>query len=70
MALETLKGIAEINGEKIVVMDELREQFPERFTETGAMDKNVLVYAQVSIGSEARQALASLEEFFNGGENE
>lgn len=38
MALETLKGIKEINGEKIVVMDELREQFPERFTETGAMD--------------------------------
>lgn len=38
MALETLKGVKEINGEKIVVMDELREQFPERFTETGAMD--------------------------------
>lgn len=38
MALETLKGIKEINGEKIIVMDELREQFPEKFTETGAMD--------------------------------
>lgn len=38
MALETLKGIKEINGEKIVIMDELREQFPEKFTETGAMD--------------------------------
>lgn len=38
MALETLKGITEINGQKVVVMDELREQFPERFTETGAMD--------------------------------
>lgn len=38
MALETLKGIKEINGEKVIVMDELREQFPERFTETGAMD--------------------------------
>ena len=38
MALETLKGVKEINGEKIVVMDELREQFPERFTPTGAMD--------------------------------
>lgn len=38
MALETLKGVTEINGEKIVVMDELREQYPERFTETGAMD--------------------------------
>jgi len=38
MALETLKGISEINGEKVIIMDELREQFPERFTETGAMD--------------------------------
>lgn len=38
MALETLKGVTEINGEKIIVMDELREQYPERFTETGAMD--------------------------------
>lgn len=38
MALETLKGVKEINGEKIIVMDELREQHPERFTETGAMD--------------------------------
>lgn len=38
MALETLKGVKEINGEKIVIMDELREQYPERFTETGAMD--------------------------------
>lgn len=38
MALETLKGVTEINGEKIVVMDELREKFPERFTPTGAMD--------------------------------
>ena len=38
MALETMKGVKEINGEKIIVMDELREQFPERFTDTGAMD--------------------------------
>ena len=38
MALETLKGVTEINGQKIVVMDELREKYPERFTETGAMD--------------------------------
>lgn len=38
MALETLKNVTEINGQKIVVMDELREQYPERFTETGAMD--------------------------------
>jgi len=38
MALETLKNVTEINGQKVIVMDELREQFPERFTETGAMD--------------------------------
>jgi hypothetical protein len=38
MALETLKNIQEINGEKIVIMDELREKHPDRFTETGAMD--------------------------------
>lgn len=38
MALETLAGVKEIRGEKVIVMDELREQFPERFTETGAMD--------------------------------
>ena len=38
MALETLKGVTKINGETIVVMDELRELHPERFTETGAMD--------------------------------
>lgn len=38
MALETLKGLKEINGKQIIVMDDLREQYPERFTETGAMD--------------------------------
>lgn len=38
MALETLKGLKEVNGEKIVVMDELRVQFPEKFNESGAMD--------------------------------
>lgn len=38
MALETLKGVTEINGEKVITMDDLREKFPERFTETGAMD--------------------------------
>jgi len=38
MALETLKGVSEINSQKVVIMDELREQHPERFTETGAMD--------------------------------
>ena len=38
MALETLKGLTQIRGEKVIVMDELREKHPERFTETGAMD--------------------------------
>ncbi|MFM6929439.1 MAG: hypothetical protein ACKOX6_13305 [Bdellovibrio sp.] len=38
MALETLKGVKEINGEQIVIMDELRQLHPDRFTETGAMD--------------------------------
>lgn len=38
MALETLKGIKEINGEKVIVMDDLREQHPEMFNEAGAMD--------------------------------
>jgi len=38
MALETLKGVATIDGFNLVVMDELREQFPEKFNESGAMD--------------------------------
>jgi hypothetical protein len=38
MALETLKGVKYIEGFKVVVMDELREQFPEKFNESGAMD--------------------------------
>lgn len=38
MALDTLKGIKEVGGEKIIVMDELREQYPEKFNESGAMD--------------------------------
>lgn len=38
MALETLKGITQINGEKVVIMDDLREKFPEKFNESGAMD--------------------------------
>lgn len=40
MALETMKGVKSINGEKIVIMDELREQFPEKFNESGSMDYN------------------------------
>ena len=38
MALETLKGVEEINGFKVVVMDDLREKYPEKFSESGAMD--------------------------------
>jgi hypothetical protein len=38
MALETLKGLTEIGGEKIVIMDDLRTQFPDKFNESGAMD--------------------------------
>lgn len=38
MALETLNGVSRIGGFDIIVMDELREKYPERFTETGAMD--------------------------------
>lgn len=38
MALETMKDVTEINGEKVVVMDELRKQFPEKFNESGSMD--------------------------------
>ena len=38
MALETLKGITEIGGFGVVVMDELREKYPEKFNASGAMD--------------------------------
>ncbi len=38
MALETLKGVEEINGFKVVVMDELRDKYPDKFNESGAMD--------------------------------
>lgn len=38
MALETLAGIDKIGGFDVVIMDELREKFPEKFTESGQMD--------------------------------
>lgn len=38
MALETLKDVKSINGEKIVCMDDLRVEFPEKFNESGSMD--------------------------------
>lgn len=38
MALETLKDVVKINNEKIVIMDDLKELFPEKFNESGSMD--------------------------------
>lgn len=38
MALETLKDLKSVNGESIIVMDNLREKFPEKFNESGSMD--------------------------------
>lgn len=38
MALETLKNVEEIGGFKVVVMDDLREKYPDKFNESGAMD--------------------------------
>jgi arginine/lysine/ornithine decarboxylase len=40
MCLETLKGINKIGSFDILVMDELREQYPQFFNESGAMDWN------------------------------
>lgn len=37
MALETLNGVEEIGGFKIVVMDDLREKNPEMFRPDGSM---------------------------------
>lgn len=38
MALETLKGVEKIGGFELVVMDDLRTKYPEKFNESGAMD--------------------------------
>ena len=38
MALETLKDTKEIGGFPVIVMDDLRQQYPEKFNESGAMD--------------------------------
>ena len=38
MALETLKGVSKIGEFNVVVMDDLRGKFPEKFNESGAMD--------------------------------
>lgn len=36
--LEMLKGLTRLAGSDVIIMDELREKYPIRFTETGAMD--------------------------------
>lgn len=38
MALDSLKGVDKIGGFSVIVMDELREKYPEKFNESGAMD--------------------------------
>jgi len=38
MALKTLENVEQIGGYPVVVMDKLREQYPEKFNESGAMD--------------------------------
>ena len=38
MALETLKDVKHIGGYDVVVMDELREKYPDKFNESGSMD--------------------------------
>lgn len=36
--LKTLVGVEKIDGFDVVVMDELRKRFPEKFNESGGMD--------------------------------
>lgn len=36
--MKTLNGVKKIGGFDVVVMDELRGQFPDKFNESGAMD--------------------------------
>lgn len=38
MALDTLSGAKKIGGFGVVVMDDLREKFPDKFNESGAMN--------------------------------
>lgn len=38
MVMETLKNVQSIGGFNVVVMDELRDQYPEKFNESGSMD--------------------------------
>jgi hypothetical protein len=38
VALESIKGVEKIGGFDVVVMDELRDKYPEKFNESGSMD--------------------------------
>lgn len=38
MAINSLKNVTHINNKEICVMDDLREKYPEKFNESGAMD--------------------------------
>ena len=38
MALETLKGLKKIGEFPVVIMDDLRKKFPDKFNESGSMD--------------------------------
>jgi hypothetical protein len=38
MAINTLRGIEEIDGYKVIVMDELREKYPDKFSPDGQMN--------------------------------
>lgn len=54
MALEAIKGVKAIGGFDVVVMDDLREEFPDKFNESGAMDykwfeKDVRPYKHVYV---------------------
>ncbi|QDP68116.1 MAG: hypothetical protein Unbinned5081contig1003_48 [Prokaryotic dsDNA virus sp.] len=36
--INSIKSLKEVNGKPVCVMDELREKYPEKFNESGAMD--------------------------------
>ena len=38
MALETLKDVKKIGDFDVIIMDDLREKYPEKFNESGSMD--------------------------------
>jgi hypothetical protein len=38
MKLNTLRGVKKLGGHNVVVMDNLKEKFPDKFNESGAMD--------------------------------